>query len=154
MFAFVRRDSNSQDFLDLVTQLDADLSQRNGTLQATYNKYNIIQHIDTVVVAYCNHLPVGCGCFKAYDERTAEIKRMYVKPENRGEGVSKQILAELEKWALELGFTKTILETGIKQPEAIGLYNESGYSRIPNYGQYSAMQNSICFSKRLDKESE
>ena len=135
----------------LVTRLDADLSQRNGTLQTSYNKHNIIQHIDTVVIAYYNHLPVGCGCFKAYDERTAEIKRMYVKPENRGKGLSKQILAELEKWVLELGFTKIILETGIKQPEAIGLYSKGGYCQIPNYGQYSAMPNSICFGKRLDK---
>ena len=96
-------------------------------------------------------MAVGCGCFKPYSANAVEIKRMYVKTENRGKGISKQILTELENWALELGFTHSILETGPKQPEAIGLYIKSGYSRIENFGQYAAMPNSICFSKTIKK---
>ena len=147
----IRCNSKSKDFLNLIQQLDADLAQRNGISQLSYDKFNKIQNIETVVVAYVDHVPAGCGCFKPYDSQTAEIKRMYVKPENRGKGLSKQILTELEKWAQESGYSKLCLETGLKQPEAIGLYNKSGYSRIDNYGQYADMPNSICFGKHLKK---
>ena len=154
MFTLVRSDSNSQDFLDLVQQLDADLAQRYGTTQLSYNKYNKIQNIDTIVIAYINNIAVGCGCFKPFDEQSIEIKRMYVKPKNRGTGISKKILFELEKWAAELGFSESILETGVKQHEAIGLYNKNGYHRIDNYDQYAGMPNSICFGKCLSKVKE
>jgi GNAT superfamily N-acetyltransferase len=59
------------------------------------------------------------------------------------------VLAELETWAAELGCSKCVLETGGKQPEAIRLYEKSGYKRIPNYGQYVGVENSICFEKSL-----
>ena len=154
MFTLVRSDSNSQDFLDLVQQLDADLAQRYGITQLSYSKYNKIQNIDTIVIAYINNIAVGCGCFKPFDKQTIEIKRMYVKLEDRGTVISKKILFELEKWAAELGFSESILETGAKQHEAIGLYNKSGYHRIDNYGQYAGMPNSICFGKSLLKVKE
>ena len=55
----------------------------------------------------------------------------------------------LEKWARELSCTRCILETGKRQPEAIGLYKRNGYRLIPNYGQYAAVENSVCFEKEL-----
>ena len=58
-----------------------------------------------------------------------------------------EILAELETWAAELSFAKCILETGKRQPEAIGLYKKNGYKLIPNYGQYAEIENSVCFEK-------
>ncbi len=58
-------------------------------------------------------------------------------------------LAELEKWAAELGYNKCVLETGKKQPEAIALYKRSGYKIIPNYGQYIGIENSVCFEKAI-----
>jgi GNAT superfamily N-acetyltransferase len=57
------------------------------------------------------------------------------------------ILAELEKWAGELSCTKCILETGKRQPDAIGLYKKNGYKPVPNYGQYAGVENSVCFEK-------
>jgi GNAT superfamily N-acetyltransferase len=74
---------------------------------------------------------------------------MFVLPERRGRGVAKSILSELEAWANELNFSECILETGFKQPEAIGLYRKSGYETIPNYGQYSGVENSVCMKKSL-----
>jgi len=76
---------------------------------------------------------------------------MYTSPENRGKGVATKVLAELEKWAFELNYTKCILETGKKQPEAIELYKKNGYKLIPNYGQYTHIENSLCFEKKLNK---
>jgi GNAT superfamily N-acetyltransferase len=151
MFTLKRCDSSSRDFTALTELLDADLAHRNGKLQQVYSRYNKIQSIKTVVVAYLDNQPVGCGCFKPYGTDTVEIKRMFVKPDNREKGISKKILAEIETWALESGFTKTILETGSKQTEAIGLYNKSGYNRIDNFGQYAGIKNSICFGKTITK---
>ena len=74
---------------------------------------------------------------------------MYVDIGYRGFGISKKILGELENWANELGFKYAILETGIEQPEAIGLYKKSGYQTIDNYGQYKGMDSSVCMKKQI-----
>jgi len=108
-----------------------------------------MEHIETIVLAYVDEKPVACGGFKVYENETVEIKRMYVEPEHRGRGIASQILLELEKWAIELGYTRSILETGRKQGEAIGLYGKRGYQQIENYGQYRGQANSVCFEKKL-----
>ena len=74
---------------------------------------------------------------------------MYVPELYRNKGVASKILAELEAWAKELGNTKCILETGIMQVEAIGLYPKNGYEKIENYGNYKGVANSICFIKTI-----
>ena len=84
---------------------------------------------------------------KEFDKQTMEIKRMYTTNNRRGKGIAARILSELEIWATELSYSKCVLETGINQPEAIGLYKKSGYSIIPNYGQYANVQDSRCFEK-------
>ena len=78
-----------------------------------------------------------------------EVKRMYVPLEKRGKGIASIVLQELEKWAKELGYQKCILETGIKQPEAISLYKKNNYAIIPNYGQYAGVKDSVCFEKKI-----
>ncbi len=110
-------------------------------------QFNKIDKIKYVVVAYENDKPVSCGAIKQYTPNTAEIKRMYTLPEYRGKGVATRVLTELEQWAAELSFGKCILETGIRQPEAIRLYEKNGYTRIPNFGQYAGIENSLCFEK-------
>lgn len=74
---------------------------------------------------------------------------MYTLPESRGRGIAAKVLSDLENWTKELSFKKCILETGKKQPEAIGLYKKNGYKLIPNYGQYAEVENSLCFKKEL-----
>ena len=74
---------------------------------------------------------------------------MFTAPNLRGQGIASVVLTELEKWASELGYPRCILETGIKQPEAIALYKKNNYSSIPNYGQYEHVETSICFEKIL-----
>ena len=74
---------------------------------------------------------------------------MYVLTTQRGKGIASQLLQTLETWAKELGNTRCVLETGIRQPEAIALYEKNGYRRIPNYGQYKGIKNSVCFEKLL-----
>jgi GNAT superfamily N-acetyltransferase len=102
-----------------------------------------------IVVAYEDGIALGCGAMKMVDPNTMEIKRMYVIPASRGKGIAIKVLAALENWARELTYEKCILETGKRQPEAIKLYLKSGYNRIPNYGQYTDVENSLCFQKEI-----
>ncbi len=145
----LRCTSENNDFIGLVKQLDTDLAKRNGDKQSFYTQFNKLDKIKHVIVAFEDGMPIGCGSFKKYDKATVEIKRMYCVPESRGKGVASMILAELEKWAKELSFERCILETGINQPEAIGLYLRSCYIQIPNYGQYIGVDENRCFEKRI-----
>src|SRR5690606_15554592 len=149
MITLVRTDSANPDFIELVKHLDADLKIRDGEDHDFYNQFNSIVNIQHCLVCYDGKIPVGCGAVKPYDDTSAEVKRMYVLPAHRGKGIAAKILSELESWAKELGFSKCILETGIKQPEAIALYKKNGYNIIENYGQYKGVENSVCFEKHL-----
>lgn len=141
--------SENKDFIELVRHLDADLKIRDGDEHSFYNQFNKIDKIKHVVVAYQNEGPVGCGAIKEYDEKTMEVKRMFVFPEIRGQGIATTILTELEDWSRELLYETCILETGKQQPEAIRLYQKNGYQVIENYGQYKGVENSVCFEKKL-----
>ncbi len=149
MIEVLRTDSGNQDFINLVKHLDADLAERDGKEHSFYAQFNKIDKIKHVVVAYENGKPMGCGAIKEYAPGIMEVKRMYTPPESRGKGVASKVLAELETWAAEMSYEKCILETGKKQPEAIGLYQKNGYTLIPNYGQYAEVENSVCFEKVL-----
>jgi GNAT superfamily N-acetyltransferase len=148
----IRTNSDHHDFIDLVKQLDLYLAEKDGKDHAFYAQFNKIDKIKFVVIAYDDNTPVSCGALKHYQPGVAEIKRMYTLPEYRGQGVATRILAELETWALELSYSKCILETGKRQPEAVRLYQKNGYTRIPNFGQYAGMTNSVCFEKVIDKQ--
>jgi GNAT superfamily N-acetyltransferase len=150
MMNLVRTNSDNSDFRELVVLLDRDLQIRDGDEHSFYAQFNKIDKIRFVVVAYENGQAVGCGAMKEYAKGIAEIKRMFVKPEWRGRGIGKRILSELEIRANELNFSECILETGKKQPEAIGLYQKSGYQIIPNYGQYEGVELSVCMRKKFD----
>jgi putative acetyltransferase len=147
----LRTTSEHEDFVRLVRLLDADLAKRDGADHSFYAQFNKIAAIKHVVVLYENNQPVGCGAIKEQSADTMEVKRMYVLPESRKGGMATRILTELEHWAGELGYTKCVLETGKRQPEAIALYKKNGYKIIPNYGQYAGIENSVCFEKELKR---
>ena len=150
MCLIIRTDSENPDFQTLIKELDSDLNSRYGDLQLQYNAYNKVDLIKHVVIAYKDDLPIGCGCFKIVDDHSVELKRMFVKSSYRGTGISGSILSELEQWVQDYGFKRIILETGLKQPEAIQFYQKHGYLKIPNYGQYIDNPNSLCMEKILD----
>jgi len=149
MIELIRTDSGNADFIELVKHLDADLAERDGAEHAFYAQFNKTSMLKHVVVAYEDGKAVGSGAIKEFSPGTMEVKRMYTVPESRGKRIAGNVLAELEKWATEMNCTKCVLETGIRQPEAIALYKRSGYVQIPNYGQYLNVENSVCFEKVL-----
>jgi len=148
--------TNSQDtiFQALVKELDAELKIRDGEEHSYYAQFNKIDHIKFVVVAYVEDEPAGCGAVKEYSIDTMEVKRMFVQSHRRGKGIASIVLMELEQWCRELGYKRCILETGLKQPDAISLYRKNYYSQIPNYGQYENAANSICFEKYINSENQ
>ncbi|MFD5827984.1 GNAT family N-acetyltransferase [Lentzea sp. NPDC060358] len=103
------------------------------------------------VIGYVGGVPVACGGWRVNDEieSAAEIKRMYVVEAERGRGLSRLVLAHLEATAREAGLERMVLETGVRQPEAISLYTTSGYEPIANFGVYRDDPNSRCFGKPL-----
>ena len=149
MITILRTNSDNSFFRDLVRLLDTELAIVDGKDHSFYSQFNKIDKIRYVVVAFENDMPVGCGAIKEYTKDTMEIKRMYVAPQFRKKGIASEILSELEKWAGELSCGRYTLETGKRQPEAIGLYKKSGYKVISNYGQYAGVENSVCFEKNL-----
>jgi GNAT superfamily N-acetyltransferase len=149
MLKIIRTNSDHPDFIKLVKELDAYLAVMDGEEHSFYARYNTLDKIKHVVIIYDQEEAVSCGAIKEYDPFTMEIKRMYTAPDGRGKGFATMVLSELENWAKELTYKKTILETGKRQPEAIALYKKNGYTQIPNYGQYAGMDNSVCFIKEL-----
>jgi GNAT superfamily N-acetyltransferase len=103
------------------------------------------------MIGYLDDVPVACGGWRVNDELVgaAEIKRMYVVDSARGQGLSRLVLAHLEMTAREAGLERMVLETGLRQPEAISLYTSSGYERIDNFGVYRDHPESRCFGKPL-----
>ena len=145
----VQTNQDSKDFQQLVEQLDAELTIRDGDDHGFYHQFNGIDALDHVVVAYENNRPVGCGAFKAHNKQQIEIKRMYVLPAARKKGYAAAILTTLERWAVEVGFGEAILETGKAQVEALSFYPKQGYAVMPNFSPYIGVENSVCFEKTL-----
>ena len=126
-------DSTNIDFIKLIKLLDNDLNERYGELQKQYDKHNKVDYINDVVIIYKDEIPAACGAFKEYNIDTIELKRIFVTKENRRQGLSKLIITELEKLGGSKGYKYALLETGIKQHEAINLYKNTGYKIIENY---------------------
>jgi GNAT superfamily N-acetyltransferase len=143
---------DSAEAQQLVAALDAGLAalyppeQRFGpNLKAQH----LTGGLGTFLVARDNGRPVGCGAIRMNDGTTAEVKRMYVEPEERGKGVGRAVLGRLEAAARELGARRLVLETGIHSPDALALYRRAGFTQIDCWGEYAASPSSICLEKKL-----
>ncbi|MGI9582374.1 GNAT family N-acetyltransferase [Chryseobacterium sp. RRHN12] len=145
----LRTDSANTDFQTLVKSLDAALSEHNGENDEFFAQFNTIDTIKNCIVAYIDNIPAACGAFKPLSEDTVEIKRMFTHPEFRKKGLGSAVVKELENWAAELNFKKAVLETSRDLKNAISVYEKSGFSRIPNYGQYIGVEQSVCYEKVL-----
>jgi putative acetyltransferase len=101
------------------------------------------------VVAYDGDEAIGSGGLRALDATHGEIKRMYVVPARRGSGVSTALLRRLEDLARGFGWDRLVLETGIRQPDAMRLYEREGYVSVPAFGYYADDPYSRCYAKAL-----
>jgi GNAT superfamily N-acetyltransferase len=108
------------------------------------------------VLAHLGEDPVAMGGWRLKDgdarlpgARPAEIKRMYVRPDRRGRGLARAVLGHLEATARADGVDWLVLETGHRQPEALGLYRSAGYTEVEPFGLYACEPGSVYLGKRL-----
>src|SRR5688572_4420964 len=143
----------SPDARRLIAALNAELSAafpEPGANHFSLSSAQVEPGDGAFVVAYLENAAVGCGAVRRLDETTAELKRMYVDPSVRGQGIGRAIVAALEREARLLGVTRIVLETGTRLAPAIRLYEAMGYKRIPLFGEYlSSPETSLCFGKPL-----
>ncbi|HYN20282.1 MAG TPA: GNAT family N-acetyltransferase [Thermoanaerobaculia bacterium] len=134
----------------LIAALNAELSSIYPEQGATHFRLDPDEVADgqgAFLVATRAANPVGCGAVRRIDARIGEIKRMYVAPEERGRGLSRLLLDELESEARALGLSRLVLETGIRQLAALALYEKAGFSRIDPFGEYVDSPLSVCMAK-------
>ena len=147
MNRIVRTNSGNRDFIRLVSELDIFLAEMNDREHDYYNQLNKIDSIKHVVLVYKNDVAASCGAMKEYDSYTVEVKRMFTVNEYRGNGYAKLVLNELENWAGELGYAKSILETGKQLTAAVNLYLKNGYRKIDNLTNTFIWKTAFAFRK-------
>ena len=136
----------------LIGELNAELSgtyPEPGACHFRLDSTEVAEGSGAFVVASRGGRPVGCGAVRRIDGSTGEVKRMYVRPGARGNGVGRAIVAALEAEARKLGLTRLVLETGVRQREALALYERTGFERIPAWGEYVGKPLSVCMGKGL-----
>lgn len=143
-------DPRSPEAADLIDELYEELVRRyEDAGNGPFRPEDVTGSRSVFLIARREGRPIGCGGLREEGPITAEVKRMYVRPEARGEGLGRRLLLELERHAVELGYKRIRLETGIPQPEALRLYESSGYRRIPGYGEYKDDPRTVSFEKDL-----
>ena len=138
----------------LVRNLLIDLNERYGPGDfEAVDPITFAPPTGIFLVAWDGEVPAACGGFKRVNAGTAEVKRMYVAPAHRRQGLARGILTALEERALKAGYQVLRLETGTLQPEAIELYRAAGFEVIPPFPPYAADPTSVCFAKELADHS-
>ncbi len=135
--------------LELISELDRGLAINDGEEHGFYNQFNGLEELSKVFVGYIDDQAIACGGYKMINEKTAELKRMFVKHFYRGKKYGEKLLRHIEEEIVESGVDELILETGIKQIAAIKLYTRNGFRRISNYRPYIGKELSLCYTKSL-----
>jgi GNAT superfamily N-acetyltransferase len=149
-----RADLSAEVSRALIASLNAELTgvyPEPGANHFQLDPEEVVQGRGTFVVVYRDGAPVGCGALRLLDPNTAELKRMYVSPPARGQGLGRRLLAALEAEARALGVRRLVLETGVRQAAALALYRATGFQPIPLFGEYClSSETSVCLGKDLE----
>jgi putative acetyltransferase len=152
MIKLERRHSFDEVARQLIAALDQELNGRypeEGANHFRLDPEEIAPGRGIFVVARVAGVPAGCGALRLLDPATAEVKRMFTLRDMRVKGVGRAVLRALEEMARSLGARRLVLETGLRQPEAIALYEREGFARIEPFGEYVGSPLSVCMAKVL-----
>jgi putative acetyltransferase len=136
----------------LIARLNAELTARYPEDGATHFRLDpdeVAPGRGAFLVARLDGAPVGCGAVRKLDAATAEVKRMFVDPAARGHGLGRALLEALERAAAGLGARRLVLETGLRQHEAVALYRRAGFVDVAPWGEYIDSPLSLCMAKPL-----
>jgi GNAT superfamily N-acetyltransferase len=131
----------------LIGELRAELDARYPEELAF--DHPVVRQAARYLLATSSGVPVACCAVQPLEGGECELKRMYVVPHLRGQGIAGRLMARVDELATRLGAARVKLETGVRQPEAIKVYERAGYARIPNYAPYDLWQLSVCYAKTL-----
>ncbi|MCU1513634.1 MAG: GCN5-related N-acetyltransferase [Microbacteriaceae bacterium] len=127
-----------------------EIEERYGTPDSEPGPAPTADDITVFFVAFDDDgQALGCGGLRQLGDGEGEVKRMFVARDHRGTGVSTAILTALESDARRRGWTRLLLETGDRQPDAVRFYEREGYARIPAFGYYADSEISLCYAKVL-----
>jgi putative acetyltransferase len=148
--AITQERPDSPDATALIMELD-DALQANYPPESRhgYSIDKLLAEGIAFFVLRSDGVPAACGGIKLFGNEYGELKRMFVRPQFRGKGFGKQMVAYLTDYAREQGLALARLETGIHQQEAIKLYEGMGFRRIPPFGSYTNDPVSLCYEKAL-----
>ena len=138
---------DSEDFRLLAAELDAYYFSLVGDIQNRYAGVNRPENMNALAVVYADEAPIAIGAWKRVDEKTAEIKRIYVRPAYRRQRVASRLILALEDSAVAAGFRQFILETARNTDSSHQLYFSLGYTIIDYYGSPAGAENCLCFYK-------
>ena len=129
---------------DYYSSLVGGVSKRKG-----FVPYNASAQIPDVLIAYDDGKAVGCAGLKRYDDKSSEIKRVWVQPEYRRQHIADKMMQLVEQKTKEQGFARVILQTRPQMTEAVGMYTKRGYKLIENYPPYDKLVGAVCYAKEL-----
>ena len=129
---------------DYYSSLVGGVSKRKG-----FVPYNASAQIPDVLIAYDDGKAVGCAGLKRYDDKSTEIKRVWVQPEYRRQHIADKMMQLVEQKAKEQGFARVILQTRPQMTEAVAMYTKRGYKLIENYPPYDKLAGAVCYEKIL-----
>ena len=142
-------------FITLCSELDKYLNIAIGgqCKREKYIKYNDLDTMDYVIIAYNQDNPIGCAALRKYSDTEIEIKRVFVKEAFRGRNIGGKLLEQLVSQAKDTGYSTMILETGAFLQVSVHLYGSYGFEKIENYGAYKNMKESLCMRLNIEKNS-
>lgn len=139
------------DFIQLSHELDLYLNKAIGgeDKREKYKKYNYLDTMDYVIVAYSGQQAVGCAALRKYSETEIEVKRVFVRESHRCQNIGGRMLENLIEHASEIGYRHMLLETGKFLAASVRLYKRYSFEQIENYGDYKDMVESLCMGREL-----
>lgn len=144
-----------KDFIHLCSELDSFLDVAIGgeSKREKYKKFNYLDTMDYVIIAYNQEEAAGCAALRKYSDRDVEIKRVFVRENYRGQNIGGILLEQLISHAKKSGYRRIILETGSFLQDSLRLYFRYGFEQIENYGAYQNMKESLCMGLNIEKGS-
>ncbi len=146
---FRRAEAEDPLLLRLVSELDRYFFDKYGELTRKYAKHHDLSGLDCRLLAFLGDQPVGCGGWQALDAGTAEIKRVFVLPEHRRQGVAWTLLRMLERDASRRDRKRAVLEAGAEEYGALAFYQSCGYAFCEAFGDFAGDENCVCMEKTL-----
>ena len=139
----VSMSTTDREVLELFSEHDDYMIDFLGDDKWCYTRYSENENIESVWTAYLDNLPIGCIAYRKKSDEIGEVKRLFIKSEYRGNGISKKLLDTVESYAKEQGCHTLFLDTRITLEPAVSIYRNFGFSIVFQQGLYIQMEKNL-----------